>query len=370
MNYIYLDSKIYGSVLQLINYFDSNVFDINNTIVYYKKYNVCAKNFKNIFQKNSIKAYPFSQYKEINMQSGSVVFYLFNAQSNCRIVANRDLKHIFITHGESNKVSSIKPIIRIYDYIITAGQMGIDRYVSNNIFYYDDIKRERLIKMGNTFVGRNNYVLGDKDSPILYAPTWEGGVPLENYSSLAWENIFEKIYKYMALCKQATIFIQPHPNLAHRLKIYGKKLYEGIEWLIRQGCVVKIVKPFKNLTDYYLKIKYTKRFDVVCDKQDIYVSEAFCDISAMEAQLLAKKIPVRVFIKKDNNYFCNEILKSHYGKNGIFESEKIKEANVMFDDQTYDYMFGYSKEEIKELPLSKRVDWLVNYIQKIKNVKK
>ncbi|MDP4360951.1 hypothetical protein QR510_30430, partial [Escherichia coli] len=74
-----------------------------------------------------------------------IVFYLFNAQSNCRIVANRNLIHVFVTHGESHKLASVKPIIRIYDYVVTSGDVGIDRYLKSGIFTPFDIRNGKVI---------------------------------------------------------------------------------------------------------------------------------------------------------------------------------------------------------------------------------
>lgn len=132
--FIYLDSKIVGSALQICTFFENGVFDKNNTTILIKKYkHKSNKMIGNIF-KNKVFNYRFVNENDLDNLESGVIFYPFNAQSNCRAVANRNLTHIFITHGESNKVSSIKPIIRIYDYVITAGQAGIDRYLTNNIF--------------------------------------------------------------------------------------------------------------------------------------------------------------------------------------------------------------------------------------------
>jgi hypothetical protein len=368
MNYIYLDSKIYGTVLQLINYFISGVFDIDNTIVYYKKYDgLHVKNLKGIFKRHHIKAYPFLRYSEIDMQNGGVVFYLFNAQSNCRIVANRNLKHIFVTHGESNKVSSIKPIIRIYDYVVTAGQLGINRYLNNRIFYEDDVSRGRLITMGDTFIGCNNYYYDNKSHTILYAPTWEGGLPSEDYSSLGLNDVFQKIYYYMQNLDRDTIVIQPHPNLGHRLPQYVKNMYNGIKWLLKREIKVVLIKDDKNIKDILLCLLCGKNFCLKSRYEKIAIKEGFCDISAMEAQLLTKKIPVKIFIKKEHANFEDKILNEYYKNSGIFENDMIIKTDNVFNRQMYDYLFDCNEKEIKKLPMEKRVEWLLSYIEKVEN---
>src|SRR5690606_6956186 len=112
------------------------------------------------------------------------VFYLFNAQSNCRLVANRRLKHIFITHGESNKISSIKPITRIYDHVVMSGRLSLSRYYRSGLFDAHDYATRRLVMMGDTFIGRTWLGSVGRTPVLFYAPTWEGGLPAEDYSSL------------------------------------------------------------------------------------------------------------------------------------------------------------------------------------------
>ena len=117
---LYLDSKILGTATQLLSFFEQEIFSRDNTIIYLKRYKESAVAFQKIFEREKI-PYRFMRPSELDQLSDQIIFYAFNAQSNCRLVANRKLKHIFITHGESNKVSSVKPIIRIYDHVTMAG---------------------------------------------------------------------------------------------------------------------------------------------------------------------------------------------------------------------------------------------------------
>ncbi|HAZ3930178.1 TPA: hypothetical protein J1446_004567, partial [Escherichia coli] len=126
---------------------------------------------------------------DYKLDKGKVVLYLFNAQSNCRLVANRSLVHIFVTHGESHKLASIKPIIRIYDYVVTSGNVGIDRFLKSGIFSPYDVQSGRIITLGDTFLGSNEFHYNFDSNALVYAPTWEGGVPEENYCSLQEVNI-------------------------------------------------------------------------------------------------------------------------------------------------------------------------------------
>lgn len=94
MYYIYLDTKIIGAIQQLIVYFANQVFPYENTVVIYKKYKKHWQLFNKLFKNAGITAIPFERYSQIQMEEGGIVFYLFNAQSNCRIVSDRRLTHI------------------------------------------------------------------------------------------------------------------------------------------------------------------------------------------------------------------------------------------------------------------------------------
>lgn len=361
MNYIYIDTKIEGTIHQLIEYFHFGVFDSKDFLIYYKQYKKETKLFSKIFSKAGVNAIGFRKYSEVHLDNGSIVFYLFNAQSNCRIVANRKVKHVFVTHGESNKISSIKPIIRIYDHVITAGQIGVERYMDEGIFYPEDITRNRIIMMGDTFIGDNCYKYAPQSNAILYAPTWEGGIPEENYSSLEWNNVFDKIIAYCKFKNIQTVVIQPHPNLGYRDKRYKSHLYNGINRLLKQSLTVILMKNGKRWVDRKLSLLHSDKFQIRSKQEVTSVQEAFCDISAMEAQLYAKYIPTRVFIK-EGMIIDNEHIKDHYKLNGINYSSQIT-YDAIFDSNYFYSIFQYSSKELENPKKKERLNSLCNFIK-------
>ena len=365
--YVYIDTKIIGAIRQLIEYFQSGVLSKDNTFVYIKIYKGYFKEFSKILTAHGIHFKGFIKYSEIKMKAGSVVFYLFNAQSNCRMVANRELVHVFVTHGESNKVSSIKPIIRIYDYIVCAGLMGINRYLKHQIFYEDDVSRNRLIMMGNTFIGQNNYLFDNKGS-ILYAPTWEGGIPDENYCSMGSMDVFVKLLRYLSKHSTSTLIVQPHPNLGHRDSSYSELLIQGIKFLNRNNIKVVLVSgsPYSFLKKGVTRLLSKGMLVLKGKEENFYIKEAFCDISAMEVQLYNKCIPTRVLwpAALDVNKIEDDLLVEHYATTAILEYQDIKDDSY-FDRDFVKYALGYTVDSVESMPLSQRADWLVNYVVKM-----
>lgn len=296
-NYIYLDSKIIGIAKQTITFYDYGIFHRENTIVLLKKYKHSSNQIiKKMLLDAGIKCH-IVKMGDIDALEGGVIFYPFNAQSNTRVVANRKLKHIFITHGESSKISSVKPIIRIYDYIATAGQAGIDRFIAHKIFDFHDIELGRLIKMGDTFIGRTGLSRDQKGAPcILYAPTWEGGIPTENYSSLECTNEVYELLRLLAQKYQTQqIIIRPHPNTGHRLKNYRQHLCNLIKRLIETSLNVIVYSKNFHLTlgERWKLRKYNIKF--TDDLSNYKACFGLCDISAMETQMLNEDIPYYLY---------------------------------------------------------------------------
>ena len=358
--YIYLDTKIIGAFKQTINYFEEGVFNKQSTIVIWKSYFKIKKQASELLNRYGIKNIFFWKYSQIpKLENNSVIFYLFNAQSNCRIVANRDLKHIFVTHGESNKISSIKPIIRVYDYVIVAGDIGIQRYLDYNIFSKCDVENGKLIKMGNTFIGNIGISYDKNSDTILYAPTWEGGVEEENYSSLS-KNLdkVKIIVNFILKKKKRNILIQPHPNLGHRDKNYKKYLLNSIKYFQSYGINVFI----KNWKFSFLdKIKLKNNIFTFDQLENKSVYYAFCDISAIETQLLNNHIPYFIFLNNSINAIPNNvILKEYYKK---FENNKFNIDNKLVN-KVRNYYISYEVPYLEYLSKSQRIEWLKRRITK------
>lgn len=354
-----------GAVEQLLNYFQSDVFNASSCIaVYVKHYKENNELISYLFKKNKIPYKFIKKYSDIVFEDGKTVFYLFNAQSNCRMVSFRNVSHIFITHGESNKKASVKPIIRIYDYVVTSGQVGIDRYLKAGIFTSHDIEEGRVIKLGNTFVGQNNYAYDKNSRTLLYAPTWEGGVPDENFSSIT-ENTYKVLLEIIDAQNIRKVVIQTHPNLGHRDSQYQEYFQYLLSNLIKHNINVVIAKnniTFKDrLTSFYKGFKY-----ISVDRK-INVSCAITDISAMEVQLVIKNIPTLVLARKciyDEIVIPNK-MHAYYLDSMIYLNDSSRKSINFSNPETITaYIESYQEDYLEELSLNERVEWLCRYADK------
>lgn len=357
--YIYIDTKIEGAIDQLLGYFQSSIFNTQQCIaVYCKYYKEIEKTFAKKFKQYGVRFKYIKKNSDLVFEDHKTVFYLFNAQSNCRVVAHRNVTHIFVTHGESNKISSIKPIIKIYDYVVTAGQAGIDRYLKSGLFTLSDVEQKRIIKLGNTFIGQNHYKFVPKSQTLLYAPTWEGGVPQENYSSIG-QSAIDVLSQYIVQHNIKKFVIQPHPNLGHRDPTYALRLKYFIDSIMDLGIQVILRKKKLSLTEKLFKkdgIKFQSTLAPCA------VTAAYVDISAMEVQLLAKGIPTKVLCKQ--NIFDALILpkkvKEYYIADGVQILSKPVQEMISLDhiDQIGDYFISYEQADLETLSFTQRIEWL------------
>ena len=365
--YIYIDTKILGAVQQLLSYFQSDVFNTDACIaVYVKHYKENSEVISQIFDDNNIPYKFIKRYSDISFNDGKVVFYLFNAQSNCRMVAFRNVSHVFITHGESNKKSSVKPITRIYDHVVTSGQVGIDRYLKAGIFTEYDIENNRVIRLGNTFVGQNNYRYDENSHTLLYAPTWEGGVADENFSSIT-QDIHKNLLKVIKDKNIQKLIIQTHPNLGHRDKSYNMTFNKALIKLIEQGVNVYMVKKTVSMRDRIQAFR--KGFKYISSSKPVNVSHAITDISAMEVQLLVKNIPTLVLT---NKHRYKELVIPHkmdsYYSNTIIYLDNKDNKSIRFDSPKtiLSYIESYEEDSLKQLSFKQRVEWLCRFVNEHK----
>lgn len=361
MRAVYLDNKIKGAIKQLVNYFIEGVFERKKTIVIFKYYKESFEYYKKELEKNTINYIYFDNINHLDLSGYRVIFYLFNAQSNCRIVNFRNAKHIFVTHGESNKFSSIKIIIRIYDYIICAGDIGICRYIENKIFTHYDVQSNRIIKLGDTFIGKSNYTKAEnkKDSYLLYAPTWEGGIISEAYSSLDSDlNSFNVIRDFAKNHDIENVVVQAHPNTGHRDKRYNKYLLSGINLLKKSFLRVECINLDLDKNFFF---EIFKRKNV--EKKIYPVYRSFIDISAMETQLLNENIAINIFINEAKNAIVkNELLDKYYSAISLKKPYRKQEPEtVEYLEKIKNCYIGYTFENLRNMPKSQRVDWLVEF---------
>lgn len=112
--------------------------------------------------------------EEVIAPTMTTTFYVNNAVRNTHFIERRELTHVWLNHGDSEKPACFNPVHAIYDKIYAAGQAGIDRYARHGV----DIARSKFEIVGRPQVERIARARGPigslDDLTVLYAPTWRG----------------------------------------------------------------------------------------------------------------------------------------------------------------------------------------------------
>lgn len=141
------------------------------------------------------------------VSSLKAVFYVNNGAKNTHCVRYGELTHIFLNHGDSDKISSFNPVTKMYDRIFVAGQAGVDRYLRHVV----DVPPHRLRIVGRPQVAPvrppERPVEQVPQPVVLYAPTWSGHYADANYSSLP---IATAIVRAL-LDREVTVILRHHP---------------------------------------------------------------------------------------------------------------------------------------------------------------
>jgi len=141
--------------------------------------------------------------------STRVVLYPANGAKNVNMMRWKDLTHVFVNHGESDKVVNANKFLGAYDKLFVAGQMAADRVADAGL----DIHESRFVKVGRPQTDMALDVVSifpSKDIiTLLYAPTWEGFSEAADYTSIsaAARDAFNALVKDQRI----RIIFKPHP---------------------------------------------------------------------------------------------------------------------------------------------------------------
>jgi CDP-Glycerol:Poly(glycerophosphate) glycerophosphotransferase len=154
----------------------------------------------------------------LTVRSVKVVLHPTTANKVFEILRLRGLLHIFIGHGDSDKVSSYNPYSRVFDEIWVSGPAGVDRYAALG----DGFRTEQFVTVGRPQLAEIATIAADVTPgasgtrpTVLYAPTWEGFLEQSNYSSLAAMGV-AMITAILAMPNPPRILFKPHPSTGHR----------------------------------------------------------------------------------------------------------------------------------------------------------
>jgi len=139
-----------------------------------------------------------------------VVLYVNQNTRNFQMFRYGRRWHVFINHGESDKMYMTTNQFKAYDYALVAGDAARAR-LSRVLWDFD--LDARTIEIGRPqadhYSGELPYVADDR-TVVLYAPTWEGDRPSAHYGSIVTHG--EALARAVLGSPQHRLIYRPHPR--------------------------------------------------------------------------------------------------------------------------------------------------------------
>ncbi|MEU3354838.1 hypothetical protein [Streptomyces sp. NPDC037389] len=165
-----------------------------------------------------------------------------NSGKTSQVLRMPSIKHAFVNHGESDKLSSCNPYAKAYDEVWVAGPAARERYQLADIGVEDkdvvEVGRPQLAPIEPAGCGTpaGPYLT------VLYAPTWEGwdGNPGNTSVILAGENIVRALLADPGV----RLLYKPHP-MTGSVDPRAGRADQRIQALIRQAAAERSGAPVR-----------------------------------------------------------------------------------------------------------------------------
>ncbi len=146
----------------------------------------------------------------VNDQDLRIVFYVNQNTRNFQMFRYGRMWHVFVNHGESDKMYMTTNQFKAYDYSFVAGQAARDR-LARKLWDFDVNARTFMIgrPQADHFAGALPYTPDDR-TVVLYAPTWEGDREAAAYGSVATHGV--TMVNELLTTGQHRLIYRPHPR--------------------------------------------------------------------------------------------------------------------------------------------------------------
>ena len=136
-----------------------------------------------------------------------VLVHPSNSGKTSQVLRIPTIKHTFVNHGESDKLSSCNPYAKAYDEVWVAGPAARERYAAAEV----GVEDKDVVEIGRPQLDAVRAYEGPPTGPVtvLYAPTWEGwdGNPGNTSVIKAGENLVRALLADPGV----RLLYKPHP---------------------------------------------------------------------------------------------------------------------------------------------------------------
>ena len=155
----------------------------------------------------------------LDAQDIRVVLYVNQNTRNFQMFRYARRWHVFINHGESDKVYMTSNQYKAYDFAMIAGEAARDR-LAEALWDYDVDARTLQIgrPQADHFAGTVPYA-PDERTVVLYAPTWEGDRASMSYGSVLSHGV--ALAEQLLASGRHRLIYRPHPRTGVMDDAYG-----------------------------------------------------------------------------------------------------------------------------------------------------
>ena len=215
------------------------------------------------------------------------IMYVNPGMKNSHFLRLRDLTHVQLGHGESDKLASAAKQMRSYDIIAVAGQGAVERFdkagIHINPFQFEKIGRPQL-------KGLQKSKESTPIATVMYAPTWESPDEQNNYSSVG-ECGLNLVNFLSSHYPEIKIIVKLHP-LTGSVDKSLMSIIQQIESHLR-NLNSSQQRPVEKMHEFY-DTKNETPISRLYDKADCLI----CDISSVLGDFLYTIKPSFVFDTK------------------------------------------------------------------------
>ena len=151
------------------------------------------------------------------LADGPVGLVLYVGQANANAVALRSgtVAHVFLNHGESDKMVSVSNQVKGFDAAFVGGPAAVERHRAGLLFFDVDA---RLTVIGRPQLPERGTPTGP--TTVLYAPTWEGTLAVNAYSSVRAYG--ETLVRSLLEDTAHHVVYRPHPRTGRSDRTYAE----------------------------------------------------------------------------------------------------------------------------------------------------
>jgi len=139
-----------------------------------------------------------------------VVIYVNNSARNFQSLVARSVIHVHVNHGESDKICMVSNQVKAYDQVFVAGDAAVHRHRATLIGFDES----RLVPVGRPQLDLRPAPLLPPVArrTVLYAPTWEGEEPSNDYTSV--DVMGPQVAAAILALPDVRMVYKPHPRVA------------------------------------------------------------------------------------------------------------------------------------------------------------